>query len=375
MVEAGVDVLTEEKKIARQLRESGKQVVLVASKADNDVLVDCSYSLAELGLGEVIPICAAQGRGVKNMLDYLCDSIPKKTKSEKEDVQMTLAFVGRPNVGKSSLTNTLLGEEKVIVSEIPGTTRDSNSNYIRYYDDKVCIIDTAGVRKRTKIDKGIESFSVMRTIHSLTQADVAVFVIDACELATGVEQRIAGMIEDSGCGVIIAINKWDLIEKEDETMGEFVHKLQLKLGFLSYAPVVFVSAHDNQRVEKILKIALEVKEARSTKLKTAVLNRWLNRAKNDHPPAARNSKHKRPKIYNCMQVGNEPPEIVFFVNDKKCFSSSYFKYLENSFREKFGLEGVKVKFLYRAKEDEEGKKIKGRKNSYRGFSSKKSYKK
>jgi GTP-binding protein len=329
--------------IAGLLRRSGKPVLLAVNKADNESRRRDATEFYELGLGEPIPISAYHGTGTGDLLDALLkvgwsETRPLPTKGT------SIAIVGRPNVGKSSLLNHLLGQERMIVSETPGTTRDAVDSLIDWDGQQVTLIDTAGIRKRGRIVPGIERYSVIRALRAIQRADVALLLLDATEGVTEQDAHIAGYVVDEAKGLVLLMNKWDLVEKDAYSVQYYTDEIRRALKFVAYAPLVFVSAVTGQRVGKAIDVALEVQESRSARVPTGELNRLVMESVSRHAPPSKRG--KRLKIYYATQVGTAPPRFVFFVNDPQLVHFSYQRYLENQLRESFGFEGSPLRMAF-----------------------------
>ncbi len=325
-------------------------VLLVVNKVDDVPNPAEIMEFYRLGFGDPLPISALHGKGVGDMLDRLLEVLPyaPRYREEEEDEAIRVAIVGRPNVGKSSLLNRLVGQERVLVSPIPGTTRDAIDTPIRYYGRDIFLVDTAGIRRRGRIEMGVEKFSVLRALRALQRADVALLVIDATEGVVAQDQHIAGFIVDAGVSAIIVVNKWDAIEKDEFTINRYTEYVRARLKFLDYAPILFVSAKTGQRVSRILPTVLEVADARRQRIPTSRLNRILQQAMEAHPPPGKGGKVF--KIYFAAQVGKPPPTIVLHVNDPDLAHFSYLRYLENRIREEFPYPGTPIRFILRKRE-------------------------
>lgn len=332
--------------IANILRRAKKPVYIAVNKCDNPeslVMVNDFYSLS---VGEPIGISALHGSGgVGDLLDIITDDF-EITENEEEENSIKIAIVGRPNAGKSSIVNALLGSKRVIVSDISGTTRDSIDSHITYDDTKFTIVDTAGIRKKSKVDYGVEKFAVDRAIRSIRDCDVALLVIDAKEGISDQDKRISSIITDSGKGIIVAINKWDLVEdKKSNTINLFEKKLEQEIPFLSYAPKIFISAVTKQRLTQIFEQGKNVYSEGCKRISTGLLNKVINEAYALNPPTS--FKGKRLKIYYTTQVTNQPPTFVFFVNNQELLKDNYKRYLENKLREAFGFFGNPIRLSSR----------------------------
>lgn len=326
-----------DREVASYIRKSGKEALLVVNKMDTKESKDYLYDFYELGLGEPFFISAEQSRGIGDLLDATVASFPSIDGGEFRD-EIKVAFIGKPNAGKSSLVNRILGEERSIVTNIPGTTRDSIHSFFHYEDTDYVLIDTAGLRKRKKIDEKVERYSVIRTLRSIELADVCVLLVDAVEGISEQDSKIAGYAYENHKGMIIAVNKWDVIEKETHTMKIFEESVRQELPFLNYAPIVFISARTGMRVNKLLNMIHIVNNNYSLRIQTGVLNDIMNRAVLMNQPPS--DKGKRGKLYYATQVSSRPPKIVLSVNDKELFHFTYLRYLENQIRAAYRFDGV-----------------------------------
>ena len=341
-------VTAADQEIALMLKKSKKPVVLVCNKADN-MSRDRNeiYEFYNLGLGEPYPVSAANALGIGDVLDAIYESFPEKKEGEDEDDRIKVAVIGKPNVGKSSLINKILGENRTIVSSIAGTTRDAiDTEYENQYG-KYVLIDTAGIRRKSKVTESIEKFSIMRTLLAIERADVCLMMIDANEGVTDQDAKIAGEAHEAGKGVIIVVNKWDEYEKETGTLEKYKKEVYNKLSYLSYAPIIFISAKTGQRVDKLFSMINHVAEQNAMRISTAVLNQVINEAiALVQPPT---DKGRRLKILYGTQASTKPPTFVIFVNNKELFHFSYERYLVNQIRKEFGLEGTPVRIIVREK--------------------------
>lgn len=345
-VRQGVTAADEE--IALMLKKSKKPIVLVCNKADNmSKDKDGIFEFYNLGLGEPYPVSAANALGIGDVLDAIYDNFPKDNLYNDEDERIKVAVIGKPNVGKSSLINKILGENRAIVSSIAGTTRDAiDTEYENKYG-KYVFIDTAGIRRKSKVTESIEKFSIMRTLFAIERADVCLMMIDATEGITEQDAKIAGEAHEAGKGIIIVINKWDEYEKETGTLEKYQKEIYNKLSYLSYAPVIFISAKTGQRVEKLFTMINNVAEQNAKRISTSVLNQVINEAiALVQPPS---DKGRRLKILYGTQASTKPPTFVIFVNNKELFHFSYERYLVNQIRKEFGLEGTPVRIIVREK--------------------------
>lgn len=344
----GVDGVTPtDREIANMLRKSNKKVLLVCNKIDTKRASDQIYEFYELGLGSPIGISAEQGLGIGDLLDEVIKLFPKHKDVEYDDEHIRVAIIGKPNVGKSSLINNILGEDRVIVTDIPGTTRDAIDTYFTYDDDKYIFIDTAGLRRKRSISEKVERYSVIRTLTAIDRSDICVLVIDATEGATEQDTKIAGYAHDNGKGIIIAVNKWDLIQKETNTHLEFEKEIRTKLSFIPYAPIIFISAKTGKRVDRLFQLLKIVNNNISLRISTGVLNDIINEAVLLNQPPS--DKGVRLKIYYGTQVGVRPPRFLFFINKKELMHFSYQRYLENQIRKYFGFDGTPIKFELKEK--------------------------
>jgi len=332
--------------VADMLRKSKKPVVLVVNKVDNPTKDNHElYEFYELGLGDPLPISAGQALGLGDMLDEIVSHFPKQEDGAEEDERIRVAIVGKPNAGKSSLINKILGEDRLIVSDIPGTTRDAIDTYLTRDGREYTFIDTAGLRRKSKVKENIERYSMLRTIAAVERCDVCVLLIDAEEGITEQDTKIAGIAHESGRAAIICVNKWDLIEKDDKTMREFTKTLEMELKYMPYAPKLFISALTGQRVNKLFELIYATYQNHALRVGTGVLNDVVIEATAMHAPPS--DKGKTLRIYYATQVSVKPPTFVLFVNDKKLLHFSYTRYIENRIREAFGFEGTPVHFIAR----------------------------
>ena len=338
-------------KVADMLRRSGKPIVLVVNKVDNfDKYMADVYEFYNLGIGDPIPISAASRLGLGDMLDVVISHFPEGAGEEEEDERPRIAIVGKPNVGKSSIINKLLGENRVIVSNIAGTTRDAIDTAIKHNDKEYVFIDTAGLRRKNKIKEELERYSIIRTVTAVERADVVLMVIDATEGVTEQDAKIAGIAHDRGKGIIIAVNKWDAIEKDNNTVKKHTEKIRQILSFMPYAEILFISAKSGQRLNKIFEMIDVVIENNSMRVATGVLNEIVTEAVAMQQPPT--DKGKRLKIYYVTQVAVKPPTFVVFVNDKNLMHFSYTRYLENRIRDTFGFRGTALKFITRERKED-----------------------
>ena len=339
-------------KVADMLRRSGKPIVLVVNKVDNfDKYMADVYEFYNLGIGDPIPISAASRLGLGDMLDVVISHFPEGAGEEEEDERPRIAIVGKPNVGKSSIINKLLGENRVIVSNIAGTTRDAIDTAIKHNDKEYVFIDTAGLSRKNKIKEELERYSIIRTVTAVERADVVLMVIDATEGVTEQDAKIAGIAHERGKGVIIVVNKWDAIEKNDKTMREYENKIRQVLSYMPYAEIMYVSAMTGQRLNKLYDMIDMVIENQTLRVATGVLNEIMTEAVAMQQPPS--DKGKRLKLYYITQVAVKPPSFVIFVNDKQLMHFSYTRYLENKIREAFGFRGTSLKFFIRERKEKD----------------------
>ena len=339
-------------KVADMLRKSRKPVVLAVNKVDNPAKFGNDvYEFYNLGLGEPFGISALHGYGVGELLDAAYEHFPAADEEEEDDERIRVALIGKPNVGKSSLLNRVLGEERVIVSNVAGTTRDSVDAAVDNAHGKFTFIDTAGIRKKSKVDEKIEKFSVIRSLLAVERADVCVIMIDATEGVTEQDTKVAGEAHNAGKACIIVVNKWDLVEKDGSTMKEYTLRVREGLAYMPYAPVLFISAQTGQRVDKLFDMIVAVSNQNSMRITTGMLNNILEDATARVQPPT--DKGRRLKIYYITQVGVKPPHFVFFCNDSRLFHFSYQRYLENQIRAVFGLTGTPIRITIRQKGDKE----------------------
>ncbi|WP_096516429.1 ribosome biogenesis GTPase Der [Clostridium perfringens] len=338
-----------DQEVAQMLRKSKKPVVLVVNKIDRLALEENSYEFYNLGIGDPITISASQGLGLGDMLDEVVKYFNDPSEDEEDNEYIRIAMIGKPNVGKSSLINRLLGEERVIVSNVPGTTRDSIDSYLETEDGKFILVDTAGLRRKSKVKEEIERYSVIRTYAAIEKADVAILVIDAEQGITEQDEKIIGYAHEMNKAIMVVVNKWDLIEKDDKTLSNYQKDLQQKLKFMPYAKYLFISALTGQRVHKILSTVKYCYDNYSKRVSTGLLNDVISKAVlMKEPPVVA---LKRLKIYYATQVATKPPKFVFFVNDPNLLHFSYGRYLENQLRESFDFDGTGIEIEYRARKE------------------------
>ena len=341
-----------------QKRVDGKQhppVILAVNKTESLAREAEAAEFYELGMGDPVPISAIHGTGTGDLLDAVVAALPVSATpavdDEDEDTSIKIAIVGRPNVGKSSLLNRLLGEERAIVSPVAGTTRDAVDTHFTYEDKELTLIDTAGLRRRGHIDPGVEKWSAIRAFRAIARADVALLLVDATEPFTAQDAHIAGYILDEYKSVVVVVNKWDAIDKDENTMVEYTRRLRTELSFLEYVPVLFISAKTGQRVDQVLPMALRVQEERLVRVPTAELNRIVREAVDSNPPHPRGERQL--KITYATQVRTDPPTFLFFVNDPELMHFSYKRYLENVLRRHYSFLGTPVRLSFRRKDKDE----------------------
>ena len=338
--------------IALMLRKSKKSIILVCNKADTyGKTPDEIYEFYNLGLGEPYRVSSVNAIGIGDVLDAICDNLPPKSDDEDETDVIKVAIIGKPNVGKSSLVNKILGENRVIVSNIAGTTRDAIDSEFENEFGKYVFIDTAGIRKKSKVDERLEKFSVMRSLLAIERSDVCLLMIDANEGVTEQDTKIAGEAHEAGKGVIIVVNKWDEYEKDNGTVEKYKKEVYNKLAYLSYAPIIFISAKTGQRVNKLFEIINSVASQNAIRVSTSVLNQVLNEAIAIVQPPT--DKGRRLRIFYMTQATTKPPTFVVFVNDKQLFHFSYERYLVNQIRKEFGLTGTPVRIIVRERNEKE----------------------
>lgn len=339
-------------KVADMLRRSGKPIILVVNKVDNyEKFMPDVYEFYNLGIGDPHPISAASKLGIGDMLDAVLELIDMDKMEEEEDDRPKVAIVGKPNAGKSSLINKLLGEDRVIVSDIAGTTRDSIDTEIVYNDTEYVFIDTAGLRRKSKIKEDIERYSIIRTVAAIERSDVVILMIDAVEGVTEQDAKIAGIAHDRGRGLIIAVNKWDAIEKDNSTVKEYTKKVRDILSFVPYAEIIFISALTGQRTKKIFDLLETVIQNHAMRIQTGVLNEILMEAVAMQQPPS--DKGKRLKLFYMTQVSTKPPTFVLFVNKKELMHFSYQRYIENRIRDTFGFIGTPIRIFIRERKEKE----------------------
>jgi GTP-binding protein len=346
MVDGRAGVTPADREVAQMLRRTGKPVVLAVNKVDNKDVPPDFYDFYELGLSEPMALSSTNQLGTGDILDELVAHFPEHTGEDEED-QIRIAVIGKPNVGKSSLVNELLGENRVIVSEIAGTTRDSIDSPFERDGQAYVLIDTAGIRRKSKVTEDIERYSVIRAIAAIERCDVCLLMVDAREGITEQDKKIAGVAHEAGKGIVVLVNKWDLVEKETNTMKEMQKTMDRELAFMSYAPSLFISVKERQRTDKILELVHTVAENRAMRISTGQLNSLLADATMLKPPPS--DKGRRLKIYYATQVAVKPPLFSFQINSRDLMHFSYARYLENRIRDCYGFVGTSIKFVFREK--------------------------
>lgn len=351
MVDVKQGLTDADSKVADMLRRSQKPVVLVVNKVDDFKKYECDvYEFYNLGIGEPHAISSVNRLGIGDMLDEVIKYFPEDTSADEEDDRIRVAIVGKPNVGKSSIINKLLGENRLIVSNIAGTTRDAVDTEITYNKKQYVFVDTAGLRRKNKIKEELEHYMIVRTVTAVEKSDVVVLVIDAAEGVTEQDAKIAGIAHERGKAVIIAVNKWDAVEKSDKTMNEFTKKVRMTLSYMPYAEIIYISALTGQRLGKLFETIDVVSENHAMRVATGVLNEIMAEAVAMQQPPT--DKGKRLRLYYITQVAVKPPTFVIFVNDKELMHFSYTRYIENQIRETFGFKGTPLKFIIRERGEE-----------------------
>lgn len=351
VVDAREGLTSVDEDVAKILRRSKKPVILVANKIEDFQKSNDVYEFLSLGLGDAMQISASHGKNVGDLLDEIVKQLPAENKNEDEDEDLIkIAVIGRPNVGKSSIVNAMLGEERVIVSNVPGTTRDAIDTHFEQGENRYLLIDTAGMRKKGKIDEPTERYSVIRSLRAVDRSDVVLLVLDASEGVTEQDKKIAGYAHEAGKGILIVVNKWDLIEKDDKTMLRFIEDIREELGFMQYAPTLFTSALTGQRITKILELVRFVADQNAMRISTSTLNELIQDSVRINPPPS--DKGKRLKILYTTQASVKPPTFIIFVNDAELMHFSYQRYLENQLRSSFGFEGTPIRIMIRERNED-----------------------
>jgi GTP-binding protein len=355
MVDARSGLTAADEEIGEVLRKSHKPVIIAANKAENEERRLNAVEFYRLGLGDPIAISAHHAINTGDLLDEIVAAFPPEEPEEDDEDTIRIAIVGRPNVGKSRLLNAILGQERVIVSDMPGTTRDAIDTRITVGEGEeareVILIDTAGIRRRGRIEVGVEKYSVIRTLRAISRSDVVLMLIDATEGMTAQDTHIAGYVLEQYKSMMLLVNKWDLVEKDASTLGEFTNTVREELNFMPYVPILFISAKFGQRVNRVLPTALEIAEQRLRRIPTGQLNKIMKEAVDAHPPPSRPGKWL--KLLYATQADINPPTFVFFVNDPQMVHFSYQRYLENQLRAAFGFEGTPIKMVFRTRHEDE----------------------
>lgn len=352
IVDGKAGLTAADREVGEMLMKTGRNVILCVNKIDSPKLPDDFYDFYELGLGEPIPISAANMLNLGDLLDRIVEEFPEGSASGGEDEDIKIAIIGKPNVGKSSLVNALIGEERMIVSNIAGTTRDAIDSPFEHNDQKYTLIDTAGIRRKKKINEDIERYSIIRAIASIERSDVCILMIDAQEGVTDQDKKIGGLAHEAGKGIIIAVNKWDLMAKDSHTMSKFERDVRAELSFMPYAPIIFISVVKGQRLLNVLELADRVAHNCSFRIPTGQLNAVIADATLMKQPPS--DKGKKLRIYYVTQVGVQPPLFSFQVNKRELMHFSYARYLENRLRETYDFSGTSIKFVFREKGEKEG---------------------
>lgn len=352
LVDGRAGLTNSDEEVAKILRSTKKPVILGVNKIDSPQLEMNIYEFYNLGLGDPIPLSASNSMNLGDLLDAIVAAFPQETAETKDEDEISIAVIGRPNVGKSSLVNQLLGEERVIVSDVAGTTRDAIDTHFVKDGIKFMLIDTAGMRRRGKIDEPVERYSVMRSLRAIDRADVVLLLINAFEGITEQDKKIAGYAHESGKGVVIVVNKWDIFpDKDDKSTLRFTEDLRDEIGFLQYAPVLYTSALTGQRVGRVTELVKYVAEQQSMRIKTSVLNELIRDAVSVNPPPMHRG--RRLKILFMTQADIKPPKFIIFVNDPELMHFSYLRFIENRLREMYGFEGTPLRLIVRARDEEE----------------------
>ena len=348
LVDAKAGLTTVDLDIAEVLRESAKPLIVVAAKADNEQRRLEAAQFYELGLGDVVAVSALHGTGIGDLLDLVLECLPGAVPESEEELDaVKVAIIGRPNVGKSSLVNAMVGEQRVIVSEIPGTTRDAVDTLLEREGQRVVLIDTAGIRRRGRIGVGVEKYGVLRALRAIDRSDVCLLMLDATEGATAQDAHLAGYIVEAWKGIVIVVNKWDLLKGTGANVKEYAERVRSELKFASYAPILFISARTGLRIGEIVPTVLRVQKERGKRVATSVLNDVVHRAVEAHSPPSRKGRQLR--VYYASQVDVEPPTVVFFVNDASLVHFTYERFMENRLRDAFGFEGTPIKVVFRTR--------------------------
>jgi len=350
VVDGQVGVTAADREVGDILRQTKKPVIIAANKLESLKKQDNIYDFYELALGEVMPVSGLQGVGTGDLLDAIVEQVPAFEPEEEDDDRIKIALLGRPNAGKSTLLNKLIGAERAIVSPIAGTTRDAIDTAVRWHGEELVLIDTAGIRRRGKIIPGIEKYSVLRAMKALDRADVALLLLDAEEGITAQDTHIAGMLQDANAGIIVLINKWDTVIKDTHTLAEYEAHVRQELKFLPYVPILFISAKTGQRVGKIFPLVKDVNEARYTRISTSALNKFMRDATMQHPPPSKAG--RRVKFFYATQPSVAPPTFVFFVNKPDWINFTYQRFIENRLREQWPFIGTPIRIFYRPRSED-----------------------
>jgi GTP-binding protein len=351
MVDGKVGLTSADEEVAIILRNTRKPVIVAVNKVDNMQKANEIYEFYNLGLGDPIAISAANALNIGDLLDEIVKRLPNEEMVEEDNEKIRVAVIGRPNVGKSSLVNRLVGEERVIVSDIAGTTRDAIDTHFTKDDTSFVLIDTAGMRRKAKVELPVERYSVMRALRAVDRSDVVLIVIDAVDGVTEQDKKIAGYAHEAGKASVIIVNKWDLLEKDGKTSLRFTENIRTELAFMQYSPVLFISALTNQRVSRVTELIKFVAEQHTMRVATSVLNQVIEDAVSINPPPSQFG--RRLKIYFTTQPNVKPPTFVFFVNEPEIMHFSYLRFLENRLRESFGFEGTPLKLVVRGRKEED----------------------
>ncbi len=340
-----------DEEVANILRSCKKPVLLVVNKIDSITQESNIYEFYSLGIGDPIAISAKNLMNLGDLLDQVCSYFPENKTDQEDSDTIYVALVGRPNVGKSSLTNALLGQERVIVSDTPGTTRDSIDTHWTHDEQKFVLIDTAGMRRKSKVDIPVERYSVVRSLRAIDRADIVVLVLDGIDGVTEQDKKIIGYAHEAGKGIIVVVNKWDLVEKDDKTTLRYTEDIRDELGFMQYAPILYASALTKQRIHRLADLLKYVSEQQTMRISTSVLNQLVSDAQMVNPAPMKNG--RLPKIYYMTQASVKPPTFILFVNDPSLIHFSYMRFLENRLRESFGFEGTPIRLILRGKKETE----------------------
>tara|TARA_Y100001960_G_scaffold111387_1_gene119280 strand:- start:1365 stop:2714 length:1350 start_codon:yes stop_codon:yes gene_type:complete len=347
LVDISDGITSNDQNIVDTIRKTGKPVVIVASKSDNELRDQMASELYSLGMGDPIPVSAYHNRGLDDLMDQVVAHFPEDESFPEPEADLGLAIVGRTNVGKSMLINSLSGENRAIVSDIAGTTRDSLDSVIKHKDMDIQLVDTAGIRRRGQIDQGIESYSVLRSIQAIDRSDVAALVIDASEFATAQDTHVANYVLEAHKGIVLLVNKWDLSNQLDTNQKDMANQVRAKFKFIQYAPICFTSGLTGEGIENMLDIVVKVQSERTKIIPRAKVRKTILTAVASHPPPTQGKKEL--KIYSAMQDGSNPPSFTFFVNHPDMIHFSYKRYMENSLRENFGFDGSPIRMRFRGR--------------------------